>query len=42
MSWYMIDPQTEKGHFCEICGCEHFEDGEICQKCERMLEEYDD
>ena len=42
MSSWFLDSQTEQGHFCEICGCEHFEDGDICRKCERMLEEYDD
>lgn len=39
---YMHDPQTEVGNLCEICGCEFFGDGDICQKCERLLEEYDD
>ena len=42
MYYFSCDPQTEKGKICEICGCEHFEDGDICRKCERMLEEYDD
>ena len=42
MSRWFTDPQTEKGKICEICGCEHFEDGDICLKCERMLDEFDE
>ncbi len=37
---YMHDPQTERGHFCEECGCEFFGEGDICQRCaDRMAEE---
>lgn len=32
MYWY--DPQTERGHFCDSCGCEFFESGEICSRCQ--------
>lgn len=38
MSMYMIDPQMERGHPCEICGCECFGDP-ICQKCRNRMED---
>lgn len=28
-----FDPQQEKGKFCEICGTEHFNEGELCTRC---------
>lgn len=42
MSKWFIDPQTETGHFCEVCGREFFGEGDICEACESLLKEYDD
>lgn len=40
MYWFGHDPQTEVGHICEICGDEHWNDGDICRRCaERMTDE---
>lgn len=39
---YGYDPQTEVGHFCEVCGREIFGVKDICEECESLLSEFDD
>ena len=38
MYYYMHDPQTENGHFCEICKTEFFGKGDICQRCRSRMD----
>ena len=38
MYWYGHDPQTEKGHPCEVCGCECFGDP-VCRRCAERMQE---
>ena len=38
---YGHDPQTEVGHFCEVCLREFFGEGDICEECESLLNEFD-
>lgn len=37
MYYFGHDPQTEKGKFCTECGNEHFNEGDLCTWCERLL-----
>lgn len=37
MYYFGYDPQTAKGKFCEVCGREHFEEGELCARCADRL-----
>lgn len=38
MYYFGYDPQTAKGKFCENCGVEHFNEGELCTWCEEHHE----
>lgn len=33
MVYFGFDPPLEIGKFCELCGQEHFNEGELCTKC---------
>ena len=32
------DPQAEKGHICTECGREHFNQGDLCTRCQERQE----
>lgn len=39
--WY-YDIQTKTGHFCTECGREHFNEGDLCTRCQEEQEAEDE